>query len=341
MKRLIRIIRPEYIGAAVIVVLVALLVFIKFDRHYLVLQSHKVPANFWGITYSKKYAQSLDLDWREAYVALLDDVGVKKIRLPVYWDDVAPQSNELRFNDYDWLIEEAAKRDAQVIVALGSRLPRWPECHLPAWASKQTVTERQSSELAYIRSAIVHFQRYKNISAWQIQNEYYVTWFGECDKGAGHILQEQIDLVRSLDQRPIVLTDSGEFSLWRQVSKQADYVGTTMYRVAWNKYLGYSYGPWPAWLYQFKAALNGLSRSRVFVAELQAEPWPPAWRDIRSLTTREINASFTLRQFTTNAELARRTGFSQAYFWGAEWWYWLRLQGDDRYWRLAQELFKP
>lgn len=339
MKYSRRLVRAEHIGAAIIVVLVAVFVFIKIDRHYLQLQLDKVPANFWGVTYSKQYAQSLGLDWQAAYLAMLDELHVKQIRLPVYWDDVAPRAGQFQWNDYDWMLEEAAKRDVKVIVAIGGRLPRWPECHIPAWVQDQTRDQRLDAESDYLRTAVSHFQAAPNISAWQVQNEFYVTWFGHCTAGDEQILDQQVALVRSLDQRPIVLTDSGEFSLWRHVSRQADIVGTTMYRVAWNPYLHYTYAPWPAWMYRLKAAINGLPSSRVIVAELQAEPWPPGAKDIRALNQKEIDSSFSLEQFATNAELSRRTGFQSSYLWGVEWWYWRKLQGDDRYWRYAQTLF--
>ena len=341
MKYSRRNIRAEYIGAAIIVVLVAVFVFIKIDRHYLKLEQDKVPAQFWGVTYSKQYAQGLGLDWQAAYLAMLDELQVKKVRIPVYWDDVAPQVDQFSWGDYDWMLEEASKRDVKVILAVGGRLPRWPECHTPGWLQSQSADQRQASELGYLRAAISHFQAAKNIVAWQIQNEYFVTWFGNCSAGDTKTLDQQLSLVRSIDQRPIVLTDSGEFSLWRNVSRRADIVGTTMYRVAWNPYLHYTYAPWPAWMYRFKAAINGIAPSHMIVAELQAEPWPPGAKDIRDLNRQEIDSSFSLEQFATNAELARRTGFESSYLWGVEWWYWRKLQGDNRYWTFAQTLFRP
>ena len=39
-----------------------------------------------GITFSSRYATDLGLDWRETYTALLDEIGVRKVRIPVYWD---------------------------------------------------------------------------------------------------------------------------------------------------------------------------------------------------------------------------------------------------------------
>jgi len=34
-----------------------------------------------GATFSKKYAQSLGLDWRAAFTAALDDLGIRRFRI--------------------------------------------------------------------------------------------------------------------------------------------------------------------------------------------------------------------------------------------------------------------
>lgn len=39
----------------------------------------------YGVTFSTEYAESLSLDWREVYIALLDDLGVRHFRLNAYW----------------------------------------------------------------------------------------------------------------------------------------------------------------------------------------------------------------------------------------------------------------
>lgn len=45
-----------------------------------------------GVTFSSRYAGDIGLDWRQAYISMLDDLKVKNIRLPVYWDLVEKKS---------------------------------------------------------------------------------------------------------------------------------------------------------------------------------------------------------------------------------------------------------
>src|SRR3989344_5726756 len=67
-----------------------------------------------GMAFSSRYATDLDLDWQETYLAPLDDIGIKKMRIPVYWYLVEPASGEYDFSKIDWQLEEARKRNVEV-----------------------------------------------------------------------------------------------------------------------------------------------------------------------------------------------------------------------------------
>ncbi len=325
----------------VLIVIGGLWYFFKIDRHFLKFQPEANKEYVWGITFSKSYAEDLGLDWRQAYVAMLDDLKVRFIRLPVYWSDIEATENSFDYADYDWMVSEGQKRDVKFILAVGRRLPRWPECHAPDWTvglPEQTLRDR---ELAMVRQVVQRYQSERSVISWQAENEYFVDWFGICPKGDQEYLASVIKTIRQQDSaRPVLLTDSGEFSTWGQVSQLSDSIGTTMYRVAWNPQLGYTYSPWPDWFYRWKASFRHLDLNKTIIAELQAEPWPTAGRSMGDLTDEEIQRSFPIEQLFTNAEVARRTGFSATYFWGAEWWYARLLQGDDSYWNAAKQIMQ-
>lgn len=314
--------------------------YFKFDRHYARLAGGEVSRDFWGVTFSKKYAQELSIDWHAAYLALLDDLKVRNIRLPVYWDDIERQNGEFTFDDYDWMLNEGSKRDVAFILAVGRRLPRWPECHQPQWAESLVKDELEEQQLEMVEKTLQHFKSVASIRYWQLENEFFFRWFGICPKPDPELLQKEIGILRSIDQRPLILTDSGELNSWRQAANYSDLLGITMYRVVWNNYFGYFRWPWPASLYRVKAILAGKSLEKTMVAELQAEPWPAHFKKINEISTQEYLKSFSVKQFETNSEIARRTGFRQAYFWGAEWWYWLKLQGDDTIWQAAKKILE-
>ncbi len=323
----------------ILLIIVSSWYFFKIDRHFLTFQYTANQQSEWGITFSRPYAESLGVDWRQAYVALLDDLKIKNIRLPIYWSDIERADGVMDYSDYDWMLAEGEKRGVNFIAVVGRRLPRWPECHVPRWTGSLPEERIRDRELAMVTNTVQHFNNIQAIVSWQAENEYFVNWFGDCPKGDKEFLASVMARIRQVDtQRKIFLTDSGEFSTWSQVAGLSDNIGITMYRVAWNPSLGYTYTPWPAWLYRLKASWNKLAMSNTIVAELQAEPWPTASSSMKDLTVAEIQQSFPLQQLETNAELARRTGFSATYFWGAEWWYLRLLQGDNSYWETAKKI---
>ncbi len=314
--------------------------YFKFAGHQLVLQKNLVPEHFWGVTFSKKYAEELGIDWRLAYIASLDDLGVTQVRLPVYWDDIERVKGVYDFSSYDWMLAEGAKRHVQFILNLGRRLPRWPECHQPGWTSSESSDAVKQDQLAMVTAAIDHFKGVAAINSWQLENEYFFPWFGECPPADEVLLQKEIAALRARDQRPLILTDSGELNTWRKAAQYSDILGITIYRVVWNNYFGYFRWPWPAWLYTAKTKFAGKTPDTTIVAELQAEPWPSHFQKVQNITPAEAAKSFTVAQLSTNAEVARRTGFKQAYFWGVEWWYWLKTKGDSSIWNAARDIIR-
>src|SRR3989344_4520837 len=217
---------------------------------------------YFGVTFSNAYAKEMGLDWKAVYADILDDLKVKRLRLPAYWDDI------------------------------------------------------------------------------EKENEAFLLGFGECPQFKQDLLDREIGLTRSLDVRPIVVSDSGELSMWFPAAKRADIFGTTMYRTIWDRRIGYLTYPLPPEFFHFKANIVrtfGELRS-IIVTELQAEPWGPGLN--YELSQEEENESFSPEKFRDNIEYAKKVGFPEVYLWGAEWWYFKKIKGDERYWEIAKEVFK-
>jgi len=327
----------HYILAIVVIIILSLIIFYGVFSYTTNNPDYKIT---YGATFSQNFSEHLELDWQAAYLAMLDDLGVKYLRLPAYWKNIEPLPDRYDFTDLDWQISEAQKRDVKIILVLGRRQPRWPECHDPDWLAKWSGQDVRQKLLKNMELVVKRYQNNPAIEMWQVENEPFLDFFGECPKISKSQLQEEIDLVKSLDSRGILLTDSGELSTWYPLSKMGDYFGSTLYRKTYNKYFGY----WeyffirPAF-YRLKAVINGLAPAKTFVAELQAEPW--FTNGPLNSTLAEHFKSMNTEQFISNAEFARQTNFSRAYFWGVEWWYWLKIKHNDAtIWELAKKYFQ-
>ncbi len=297
-----------------------------------------------GMTFSSRYATDLGLDWRETYLAHLHELGIKQLRIPVYWDLVEPEPGKTNYVDVDWQIREAEKAGAEVILAVGQRVPRWPECHIPAWAKEKSVLERQQALKGFLAETINRYDQEKVIVAWQVENEPFLVFFGECPPLDVKFLEEEIALVRSLDhdaKRPILVTDSGELSIWTRAAKRGDVFGTTLYRTIYKGGWGYVTYPIGPNFFRFKEKLVRFftDQTDFSVIELQAEPWAPGW--VADVSLEEQFKSMNERLLEEHVTYARRVGFRDIYLWGGEWWYWLKVKKDyPAVWEKGKELFR-
>jgi hypothetical protein len=296
----------------------------------------------WGINFSQKHTELLKLDWQKTYLAILEDLKAKNLKILVSWDWIENKKDQPYFDDLDWQIKEAADHQAKVILVVGMKTGRWPECHLPDWVKNLSREDLQNSVLNYLKEIIPHYKDSEAIWAWQVENEPFFT-FGVCPETDNDFLKKEIDLVKSLDdkKRPVIISDSGEGSMWLKAAGLGDILGITMYRKTNNKILGVVNYPYPPVFYWRKAVIiKKFFKKDVFVGELQAEPWGRVL--LYDSPLEEQKLTMNLDQFKKNIEYAKQTGFKDFYLWGTEWWYWMKmLQQDGSIWGEAKKLFNP
>jgi len=326
------------IVAAAVIALAFLYIF-KIDKHYPPDQGLVHKPDSFGVTFSTEFADSLGLDWQETYDAIVNDLQAKYIRIPVYWDEIEAVKGTYDFSRYDYMIKEGSQHGVKFVLAVGRRLPRWPECHSPAWLSQESTADAEAATLQTIQTIVERYRGEASVEYWQVENEPYLGTFGVCPPLDENFLKQEVALVRSLDSRPIIITGSGELSSWEREAQLGDIFGSTLYRVAYNPWFGYFSYPWPVLFYQLKAKLAGLTTDRLMIMELQAEPWV-ANGNMNALTPAEVNQTMSIAQFRANLQYAIDLNFSRTYAWGVEWWYFQKKYGNPQYWQIAQGLFK-
>lgn len=324
-----------------IVSLIVIILFISliFENTY----AYPTKINY-GVSFSPNYAEYLGLDWQKTFIQILDDLKVRNLRLPSFWDTIQKDPQKDDFSELDFMISEAEKRQAKVILVVGIKQPRWPECHIPSWAKKLSLSERQQKALEFIQIVVEKYKSSNSIVAWQVENEPFVGWFGEnCDPPDRDFLQKEVELVRKLDsKRLIMITDSGEWSFWVSAMKSSDIFGTTVYRKAYDPVLGYKVYPILPYLYNLKSSVARIfapKNKKTIIAELQAEPWL-SQKDSSEGSPTKQSQIFSMDDFKDYIDYAKNTGFDEAYLWGMEWWFWMAQNGYPEYLEYAKTLFK-
>lgn len=348
--------------------ILAILTLVIVTGIYLVVPVKIKPSEniVWGVTFTKSYAQYLGLDWKQVYLATLDDLGIKSVRIGINWDEIEPEQGRFEFTDYDWMMDEAEKRGVEVVPAIGFKLPRWPECRAPAWArgwayledspsaNRRTVlppwikraldigvgphrAQFEEAQLAMLKAVVEHFKERESIKVWQVENEGFIGWFGDCPPIKDAFVRREVEFVRALDPRPILMTESGELSTGIKSAVVADTVGTSLYREVWSPIFGFITYPWPPSFYAHKATLLKSWAPRFIITELQLEAWAPS--GILNVPLEEQLKILSPEKMSATLNYARRTGLDEIYAWGAEWWWWLKLKGYPQLWEVAREEF--
>ncbi len=297
-------------------------------------KQHALTVSY-GATFSTVYAENLGLRWREVYTAMLDELQIKRVRLPVYWSELEPEEHVYHFDDLDWMLAEAAKRDVRVTLAIGRKVPRWPECYIPDWAEKMSRAEARQSLLDELENIVRRYDDQEVVERYQVENEPFYS-FGECPTPDAELFDQEVALVKRLSNKPIQLTTSGENEFWLDTAIPANVLGVSMYRVTWNDVVGYSVYPLGPEYYAAKTLAVRPFTDKVIVSELQAEPW--FTKGIEEQTPEELASQFTPTELSANVAFAKQAGFDEVDFWGVEYWYWMREHGQDGLWQAGVRL---
>lgn len=310
---------------------------------FLLLSYKKTPEEItYGMSFNTLYANELGLDWKESYEAILNELGVRHLRLAAHWPMIEPERDTYHYDELDYQIQRAEELGADVVLAVGRRLPRWPECHVPAWAEGLSWDEKKKEIMEQIENTVLRYKDSPAVRYWQVENEPYLEIFAKfhCGELDESFLLEEIALVKSLDDtRPVLVTDSGNLGTWFGAYKNGDAFGTSVYVYFWNPELGQFKTVLPPWFYRVKENFMKVlyGKKETFLIELSAEPWllePVASVDIETQYSR-----MNLEKLNGILQYAKRTRYEKQYLWGAEWWFWLQKQGYPEMWNRGKELF--
>lgn len=293
-----------------------------------------------GVTFIPSYARYYDLDPKQTMRALIDELNVKQFRLVSYWDESEPNPGQYDFSELDWQFKYAEDAGAKVSLAIGLRQPRWPECHMPTWAMSQTKEQWQVELKEYMKTVI---ERYKNspaLQSYQLENEYFMTVFGECPDHSRDRLIDEYHFVKQTDpEHPVIISRSNNAIGLPTGQPRPDEFGISIYKRVWDKNITKRYFeyPFPAWFYGFLAGAGKIATGKdMIIHELQAEPWAPT--ETKSASLAEQDKSLNPDRLRQRFTYGEATGMREMYLWGVEWWYWRKVKfNDSGVWDVAKQ----
>ncbi|HVX24027.1 MAG TPA: hypothetical protein VG992_01650 [Candidatus Saccharimonadales bacterium] len=303
-----------------------------------------------GATFIPDYATSLGLNPDQTLQALLN-IGVRDFRLVGYWSDIETSPGQYNFSQLDSEFAAIAKAHGHITLSLGLRQPRWPECHMPDWASSEKPGQWQPQLNQFITTSIDRYKTSPALAHYQLENEYFLKGFGICDSIPGAESRQRLiseyKLVKQLDSKhPVIIGRSNNDLGYPVGQPQPDEFGVSVYKRVWNtlplmrRYIEY---PFPAWYYGFLAGWQKIfDHKDMVIDELQAEAWPPHGQTIPATSLAEQNKSMNATRLAARIKYGEATGMRTIYLWGAEYWYYrLTVLHDPSLWQVAKDNFNP
>ena len=112
----------------IIITLAIILAIIVAVFCYFYVGKAPVPKNVtWGVDFSQMQAQSLGLDWKQTYSAIINDLGAKNIKIHTQWDWIEGKKGEYYFGDTDWQLNQAKENGVKQFILISSLAVTKPE----------------------------------------------------------------------------------------------------------------------------------------------------------------------------------------------------------------------
>ena len=317
-----------------------------------------MPQPLLGVNFSHRQAAWLGLDPDETFSLLLNDLRVRYFRLSLYWQEIQPEPTRYDLSQTQRYLDWAEARGARVLVTVGLKAQRHPEFYPPVWLLGEgspphggRVADQPrlvAHLLLMLERAVALLADYDVIDAWQVENEPFLPAAGRTlgwrfDEAT---LRKEIAAVEDSDprHRPIVINHSSHTIVersWMQALRLGDVLAQDVYtRIPAggpSRYINrYALGPIGPNLFVQSLLAHRFGR-QFWITELQAEPWERT--PLPELAPEQIG-SVSPERIVRNLALAARARPERIYLWGAEWWRFMALRGDDRYWQLARRLFR-
>jgi Beta-galactosidase len=313
-----------------------------------------VSPYYLGTTFSPLQCYYMDLDFRAAFRQIAT-LGLDRIRLGAYWNVIEQRPGEFDFSELDWLLEQCAQNRIEVALAVGMKVPRWPEFHFPQWVIDRAETgagepaldvrSPDVAELAlrFLDRVVEHCRSAPALKYWQIENEP----FTRLEIAGGRWLspafvQREIALVRSakLPHQKILLTNAihlptpklaEDEPAFQDSLRLADAVGMNVYTKVPTGAPGQYLEPTPQFwqtLQDWQTTLTQNDRE-AWIAEAQAEPWEP--QQLVAMQKLNYPSASPLRMRQLVQQL-RAMGYGTIMLWGSEYWYWQKQRQQHLWW---------
>jgi Beta-galactosidase len=326
----------------ILISIVVLLLSTSYGIAFWYQNKHRNDPLVLGATFVPNYARYFELDPEETLQAMIDELGIRRFRLVSYWKIHEPVEDQYDFSELDWQFDMIEQAGGEISLAIGLRQPRWPECHGPEWAMQKAVADWTDDLNEYMGVVIDRYKDRAVLREYQLENEYFLSVFGECPDFSRERLIKEFEYVKSKDPtRDVIISRSNNAIGFPIGEPQPDKFALTVYKRVWDKTITRRYFeyPFPPWFYGFLAGGGEILTGKdLFVHELQTEAWLPEGQSMKTADVDELYKSLSPERLRDRIKYGVDTGMRTVDLWGVEWWYHMKTKRDaPELWQAAQE----
>jgi GH35 family endo-1,4-beta-xylanase len=290
----------------------------------------------YGFSLSKGQCDWLGVSYKNI-LTKLKDTNLKVVRLGLYWNEIEKEKDIYDFSEAEEIVNLASSLGYEIILTIGAKAPRWPEFYVPdylmsEYKNVESIPEEILSPrlLKFLEKSVERFKDESHITTWQVENEpldasgaHYVSF-------SSALLQQEIDLVKSLDSREILVTIWGNDMKKRNTLKKVfelkniDSIGFDIYPKRPFFFRFYKPALTDKDILKMNAEIKGKGM-RSLLTELQAEPWEEGF-DYKIHP--EKVKSISLEQIEKNINEYKDLGFETILLWGIEYCEWAGILDD-------------
>ena len=294
-----------------------------------------------GITFSHPHLEYLGLNIDDSLKKALS-MNFSHLRIGAYWTEIEKQEDKFDFSKLENILKKCEKEKQSVVLTIGVKAPRWPEFYWPEHIKLKNLNnkETQTKIIRFIKKTIQNFKKYKCIKYWQVENEPLDSSGPDNLSIPFEFLEEEVGIVRGMDDRKIIINLWGNDLLNRGYLKKteelADIIGLDFYPKQFiKKIMGKSFYKNYVGIHQSKNKLiKDLKESKkpIWITELQAEPWEENEKGYFLKNPKSISP----QKLVKNIEDAKKIPVEEIILWGFEYWLWKEKVGDDDYLTILQ-----
>lgn len=278
-----------------------------------------------GTTFSTKCCEDFNLNPEQTLIEILETLQLDSIRLCAYWDRIEKNKDEYDFEWLDRLISIVEKYNTKIYLSIGRKVPRWPEFHEPDWVISKDEEYLNKRLKIFLEKVVNKYNSNNSIIAWQIENEPLYSFGKSKFPISSESLKNEIEYIKSISNKEVLVTDSGEWGNWLETSKYGDLLGVNIYRHCYDETKKRHKR------HRFNSKFYGNKYSdlenKPIVTELQAEPWVSTKDTFSNKKIwKKTMSPWKLRQLY---KLVKNAKFEEVWFWGCEWWIYLKKNFND------------